>query len=127
MTVKPTYLASDDSGTPIQVLPCRPAGGWVIGLAATGAVKIVGPFPPTTRVITIRAVGTAIVFQPCVDNTGSVTVPTGDVDGNGPHFLPAGASIDVALVTSEHEPALTCLAVASAAATAGTVYVSERG
>ena len=127
MTVKPTYLAHDDYGTPIQVLPCRPEGGWVIGVAASGPSKLVGPFPATTRVVTIRAVGTAILFQPGIDNTVTVTVPGGDVDGNGPHYLPAGASIDVALVTSEHEPALTCLAVATAAASAGTVYVSERG
>ena len=127
MTGKPTYLASDDNGTPIQVLPCRPQGGWVIGVPASGPSKLVGPFPPVTRVVTIRAVGTAILFQPGIDNTVSVTVPTADVDGNGPHYLPAGASIDVALITSQNEPELTCLAVTSAAAMAGTVYVSERG
>jgi len=127
MTGKPTYLASDDNGTPIQVLPCRPEGGWVVGLPAAGPSKLVGPFPAATRVVTIRAVGSAILFQPGVDDTVTVTVPAGDVDGNGPHYLPAGGSIDVALITDQAEPALTYLAVISVAAAAGTVYVSERG
>jgi hypothetical protein len=127
MTTKPTYLARDDEGTAIQTLPCRAEGGWVIGIAATGASKLIGPFPARTRVVTIRAVGTAILFQPGVDNTVTVTVPSGDVDGGGPHYLPAGASIDVALIASQYETELVYLAVITAAATAGTVYVSERG
>jgi hypothetical protein len=125
--VASTFLARDDLGDTIQVLPCRPEGGWIVSVAATGASKLVGPFQAATRIVTIRAVGTAILFQPGVDANVAVEVPIGDVDGGGPHYLPSGGSIDIAMVTTASEPALTYLAVCSAAATAGTVYVSERG
>lgn len=126
MAVLKTYLTRDDVGEPIQVLPCRPNGGWVAGLAAAAPSKLIGPFPQNTYVIRITAVATAILFQLGIDDTITVAVPPGDFMGNGPHYLAAGASIDVAIASGAYQQH-SFLAVISANGTAGTVYVSERG
>ncbi|HVJ53456.1 MAG TPA: hypothetical protein VM689_13395 [Aliidongia sp.] len=120
-----TFLARDDLGYVIQLLPYRPNGGW--GVATGTKVVTVGPFQAGTRIVTLRAVVAPVFWQ---DGAVGVTVaaPTGNFAGSGPHYLAAGETVDVALGGAQgDEPLAVEIAVVSATGVAGNLYVSERG
>jgi hypothetical protein len=120
-----TLLPNDGRGRPIQVVPHLAQGGHGVA-ASAGAAKLIGPFGPATRIVTVRAVGGG-VFWVAGDATVVATAPAVPFD-NGPHYLGDGQSVDVVLGgdVGAAAPRADHLSVIAAGAGTPAVYVSER-